>query len=336
MNLTHDAERARAGNGENPSRRSFLRWTTIAAAGIATPHRLLADTRTAGGPIIDVHLHAYPAEMLLPAAAKNPVTGLPSQVRNGADHLTACLQVMRRYNVVKGVVSGGDGDRIRAALDWRDRDPLRVIAGAGIRGSVDTPLPSIETLRTEFSRGRLAVLGEITAQYAGTNLSDARYDPYLALAEEFDVPVAVHLGTMPGGTTFDPCCRAARARFGHPETVEEALNRHPRLRLNLMHGAWPYIEETMGLLMDYDNINVDTGAISWLLPRAQFHEYLKQMTQAGFGKRIMFGTDNMFWPDAIGLAIEAVQSAAFLTEGQRRDIFYNNAAGFLRIGQNRP
>ena len=71
---------------------------------------------------------------------------------------------------------------------------------------------------------------------------------------------------MPAGTSFDPCCRSARAAFGHPETVEGALNRHPKLRINLMHSGWPYVEEAEAMMMLYDNVNIDTGALSWLLP----------------------------------------------------------------------
>ena len=37
------------------------------------------------------------------------------------------------------------------------------------------------------------------------------------------------------------------------------------------------------------------------------------------------------WPQALGRAIDAVESATFLTPKQKRDIFYNNAARFLRL-----
>ena len=39
----------------------------------------------------------------------------------------------------------------------------------------------------------------------------------------------------------------------------------------------------------------------------------------------------MEWPDAIGLAIDGIESADFLTEEQKRDIFFNNAARFLKL-----
>jgi uncharacterized protein len=136
---------------------------------------------------------------------------------------------------------------------------------------------------------------------------------------------------MPAGTPFDPCCRAARARFGKPGLIEDALNRHPKLRLNLMHFGAPYLEDTLAMLTLYPNVNVDTGAVSWLMPRPQFHDYLRRLVDAGFADRIMFGSDQMFWPDAIGLAIEGVESATFLTEAQKQGIFHDNAARFYRL-----
>ena len=55
--------------------------------------------------------------------------------------------------------------------------------------------------------------------------------------------------------------------------------------------------------------------------------------EAGFGKRILFGSDAMVWPQTIRVAIESIESAEFLTEEQKRDIFYNNAVRFLRLSR---
>jgi hypothetical protein len=87
---------------------------------------------------------------------------------------------MNRLGIVKGVVSGRDGDRLAAALHWHDADPERIIAAASVRGSEDVPLPDLGVLRKAFAERRMRVLGEITAQYAGHSLSDPLYDPYLA------------------------------------------------------------------------------------------------------------------------------------------------------------
>jgi len=45
----------------------------------------------------------------------------------------------------------------------------------------------------------------------------------------------------------------------------------------------------------------------------------------------MFGSDNMVWPQDIGLGIQTINKATFLTAAQKRDILFNNAARFLRL-----
>ena len=73
------------------------------------------------------------------------------------------------------------------------------------------------------------------------------------------------------------------------------------------------------------------GAIDWLLPRAEFHAYLGALVRAGLGKRVLFGSDQMYWPEAIGLAVEAIDAATFLAPADKRDIFYGNAVRYLKL-----
>jgi predicted TIM-barrel fold metal-dependent hydrolase len=54
---------------------------------------------------------------------------------------------------------------------------------------------------------------------------------------------------------------------------------------------------------------------------------------AGFGKRVMFGSDQMVWPGTIERSIAIVEEAPFLSREQKRDILYENAARFLRLGE---
>jgi len=39
----------------------------------------------------------------------------------------------------------------------------------------------------------------------------------------------------------------------------------------------------------------------------------------------------MYWPDGIGLAIEAVEAAPFLSEDAKNDIFFANAVRFYKL-----
>lgn len=69
----------------------------------------------------------------------------------------------------------------------------------------------------------------------------------------------------------------------------------------------------------------DLAALDWISPRAEFHAYLGALVRAGMGKRILFGSDQMYWPEAIGMAVESVDAAPFLTSDDKRDIFHENA-----------
>ena len=66
----------------------------------------------------------------------------------------------------------------------------------------------------------------------------------------------------------------------------------------------------------------------------EFYYYLERLVNAGFEKRIMFGSDNMIWPGAIEAGIQTINKAIFLTENQKRDILFNNAARFLRLTED--
>src|SRR5262249_1786457 len=111
----------------------------------------------------------------------------------------------------------------------------------------------------------------------------------------------------------------------------EALARHPKLRVYLMHAGWPMLDDLLTLLWAHPQVHIDVGVISYVLPRAAFHSYLQRIVEAGFLKRVMFGSDQMNWPGAIERAIQGIESAPFLNASQKRDILFNNAARFLKL-----
>jgi uncharacterized protein len=79
-------------------------------------------------------------------------------------------------------------------------------------------------------------------------------------------------------------------------------------------------------------VYVDVASIVYTEPRPAFHHYLEQLVAAGYGDRVLFGSDQMIWPGVIEPAIAAIEEAPFLSEAQKRDILYFNAARFLRLG----
>lgn len=70
------------------------------------------------------------------------------------------------------------------------------------------------------------------------------------------------------------------------------------------------------------------------LPREEFHDYLRRLVRAGMAERVMFGSDQMLWPEAIEVGIEHIRSAELLTPQQKHGILYGNAARFLRLDES--
>lgn len=189
-----------------------------------------------------------------------------------------------------------------------------------------------EKIKELLSSRKYKVFGEIGLQYDGISPSDSVFEPYLKVAEELDMPVAIHMGTGPPGAPYLGL-KKYRARLNSPLIIEEALIRHPKLRVYIMHAGWPMIDDLLALLWTYPQVYIDLGLICYAIPRAEFYTYLKRIVEASFGKRVMFGSDQMNWPGAIEVGIEAIEQARFLSKDQKRDILYNNAARFLRFSK---
>jgi len=291
-------------------------------------------------PIIDMHVHArkgdYTGAELAPACVQidlqkpcaHPLAGVP----NAAQFMRDMLAVMEKRNII-GMVSG-EPDTMRT---WKEAAPDRVIVGSDLRILRGTPDGRLKTrtpeeLRALHKEGLLDVLGEVMTQYEGIEPGDARLEPYWALAESLDVPVGIHLGP---GNPGDPYTGSPlyRARNSSALGLEEVLVRHPRLRVYIMHAGYPFIADLRAVLFTHPQVYVDISAIVSSEPRAAFYRYLQELVEAGFGDRIMFGSDPGLWPGLIEASIEVIEQAPFLTPAQQRDILYDNAARFLRLSK---
>ena len=296
-----------------------------------------SDASAARRPIIDMHLHALTVEAWTKMTGvrdlpPNPTTGKPAAAKTSDDILRLTLEAMDRYNITIGVLSGP----LETVYAWKAKAPDRFLASAKFGGrpasdrtAVD-PSPSLDSLRREHAAGRLQALGEITSAYEGVDFDGPELAPYFALAAELKMPVGVHTGlTFPGAVYT--CCPRYRIERGNPVHLDQVLARNRDLRLYIMHMGEMFQESTLAILHMYPQVYVDVATMDWGMPREQFYANLQALMQAGLGKRIMFGSDQMVWPELIGQAIETIESAPFLSDEQKHDIFYNNAARFLGL-----
>jgi len=329
-----------------------MRVAAIAAALLLASGAPIARARP---PIIDMHLHARqagysgadPPPMCTPFAVmprrdpsvekdggfafnEPPCANPIPAASTDEEVMRETIAAMERRNII-GMVSGEPA--LMAA--WVKAAPGRIIPGLDLRVGVDGSQKHVrprtpEQVRALYREGAFKVLGEIMAQYEGLRPDDPRLEPYWALAEELDIPAGIHLG--PGGPA-DPYggSPAYRARNGSPLGLEDVLVRHPKLRVYIMHAGYPFIDDLRAVLFTHPQVYLDISSIVYTEPRPAFYAFLKAIMDAGYGDRIMFGSDQMIWPGVIEPAIQAIEEAPFLTEKQKRDIFYNNAARFLRL-----
>jgi uncharacterized protein len=315
---------------------------------------LLFSAIVAGGqeppPIIDVHMHALPVTAFgaigikaCPGdVAKTWPAADPRSTRINPDDLEDCpnpnyavktdeevlsdtRRMMEKYNIT-GIVSGPEDYVCR----WRADLGPHVIPAITIDGPGK---PALDHLRELIDQKKVRVMGEVLLQYAGISPADPAFEPYWALAEEKDIPVGIHIGPGPAGSVDVWGDKQYRASLTDPELLEPVLIRHPKLRVYVMHAGWPMGDRMIQMLYTYPRLYVDVAVIDWYIPRKEFHQYLKRLVDAGFGSRIMFGSDQMVWPQMIEVAIDSIRSADFLTPQQKRDILYNNAAKFFRLPQ---
>lgn len=195
--------------------------------------------------------------------------------------------------------------------------------------------PDLTWLRQEVIAKRIRALGEISLQYMGLAPNDPRMEPFWKLAEEFDLPVGIHMSSGPPEIAFETKRTALTApryqmTMGDPLLLEDVLLRHRRLRLFVMHAGWPRLESTVALLAMYPNVYVDVAALSapFVVGREGYLRYLRQLVEDGFGKRILFGTD---FPSEVDRGVRLIVEADFLSAEQKSDILCGNAVRFLKL-----
>jgi predicted TIM-barrel fold metal-dependent hydrolase len=328
-----------------------MRMLALAAALAAALPGALATRAAASArpPILDMHMHALAADAQgpPPLGMCTPLRGLPAWDQRGPypdqfferfrhppcpdpvwspmtddEVRSRTLAVMDRLNVI-GVLSG-PAERVEA---WRRTRPERFIPALEFALEPELTVARLREMRAD---GRLDVFGEVTTQYLGVAPDDPRLEPYWAMAEELDIPVGIHVGTGPPGVIYMGA-EGYRASLHSALTMEPVLVRHPRLRVYLAHAGYPMIDDLLALLYAHPQVHVDVGVIVYTQPRAAFYRYLERIVEAGFESRIMFGSDQMVWPETIERAVRVIEEAPFLSRSQKRAILYDNAARFLRL-----
>lgn len=271
-------------------------------------------------PIFDMHLHAFPPAMFeVPASydfgphrrtAGTNVTDADSLLRK-------TLRYMDETGIRRGLVSGP------MARQWAEAHPDRFLASF----SPDLEAP-IEKEVKRFERGvaedEWQAVGELTLPYAGRPLNDSTLYPLYAAAEEAGVPVFFHTGL--DGPAPDRWAGQFRVELGDPVLLRDVVRRFPDLEVVIAHMGWPFFDEALYMLYAYPNVHMDVSVTNWILGRRHFRSMLCEAASTVGTDRLLFGSDQIVWPQMIPRAVEGVRGADCLDDADRRRIFWENAA----------
>lgn len=312
-----------------PLRRVLLVAALCFAARSATAQRR---------PIIDVNTH-----LATNLVRQNMMRGEEPPATVTDPVLLSTLRLMDRFNTR---ILVPHSDFVNLLEHWRAKAPDRFATSVGliIREPGRTNWPSLDKVRTLLREHKLAAIGEI---YISPKLpeDDPMLDQYLALAEEFDVPASFHLTGMIHPMLPDKPTYAQ----SQPTVLQRIIARHPRLRIQIGHGGYPWLSETKAVLRTglmagnatagqnpSGAVYADLSMINWNLSAEEFSDYLQSLVRAGFARQLMFGSyiggDVQSDLAHMSRGIEAIEHASFLTEEQKNDIFCGNAARFFKLG----
>jgi hypothetical protein len=142
--------------------------------------------------------------------------------------------------------------------------------------------------------------------------SDFVVDRFCRLAADHDMPVQMHLGS-------------AIIRGSHPLNTAGMIERHPRTRFLLMHLAYPWARDLLGMALIYRNVWIDLCWAPLLSPtlfKQSLHEAIEVLPDES---RMMIGGDNWHAEETYGAVTLSRRLLAEVLEEKIRDGYFTEA-----------
>lgn len=155
---------------------------------------------------------------------------------------------------------------------------------------------------------------------------DKRLTPIYDLCVKYNRPVMFH-----AGLSWEP---NAPSRYGRPIEYEDLAMAYPTLRFCLAHFGWPWVDETVMLMIKFPNVYTDTSLLYMDSPKRFFDQiFMKKMgptwIEHNFLEQVMFGSNApRFRPARIREGVESLP----MRKGSMEKILGLNAEKFLGLG----
>ncbi len=180
----------------------------------------------------------------------------------------------------------------------------------------------------EVDEKKWFAMGELGLPYEGWPLNDSRLFPYYEVCERKGLPVFFHTG-LDGPDPQQLVSPKFRVELGDPLLLQDVAIRFPKLKIVIMHMGWPFADRALYMLYGYSNVYMDVAVANWILGPSLFHRLLREAVDTVGSSRILFGSDQMVWPQMITPAVEAIRKADYLTDTDKRRILWDNAVSIV-------
>ena len=194
----------------------------------------------------------------------------------------------------------------------------------------ESELPDLKALEILYKNGTFKYLGETSFHSMGIHPSDERFDPYWALAEKYQIPIGFHADRGPFKRNMEETPNW-NEDYANPLLLLPILEKYPNLKIYLMHYPGSYFEECLEVMKKYPQIYCEITAVSMFAPKAVWEPRVKKLFDEGLGNRLMFGSDYF---GTIRKNIEIVYNLDWLSDEQKRSVYYDNAARFLNLSES--
>ena len=276
---------------------------------------------------IDVHLHAMNPEELNTAAATN--FGAHRKTFGTNEHdpealLRRTVAEMDKNHVSQGVISGDD----EVIAKWMERCPSRFLPS--YNHWCDGKPETVAKFESEWKSGKWKAIAELGLPYGGHPLNDPACFPLFEVAQRYEIPVFFYTG-FGGPNPQSGFAHKFRILLSDPLLLEDVAIRFPKLKIVIMHMGWPFFDHALYMLWTYENVYLDTATVSWMLAPRLFDRMLEETVRSVGSDRILFGSDQMVWPQMISPAVEAIREAPFLSDQDKRNVLGENARRLLKL-----
>lgn len=163
---------------------------------------------------------------------------------------------------------------------------IHIVEGLGVTGSTPVEWDNVEARLRE---GRTCGL-KFYPGYEHVYPSDRAFEPAIALAAKYRVPIMIHTGD-----TFSP---RGKLKYAHPLHVDEVAVDHPDVNFIVCHLGHPWFHDTAELLYKNQNVYADISGLTLEEFSAPLEAFMRQelehlLLYSGEPDKILFGTD---WP----------------------------------------